>query len=290
MPRARVRSSKSNAVIIGDSRDMKEVQNDSIHLVVTSPPYPMIKMWDGLFGELDPRIEKGLQSGGQSGIARAYDLMHQVLKQTISECSRVLVDGAICCVNIGDAARTFDGRFQVFPNHATMMQTLEDCGLRALPYILWKKPTNRPNAFLGSGFLPTNAYVTLDCEFILLARKGGPRVFRPKDPRRYRSAFTKKERDKWFSQIWSDIPGADQKGSTSESRTGAFPVEIPRRLIRMFSVEGDTVLDPFMGTGTTMHASLRLNRRFVGYEIDEMIISPLSLKESGCDLEIMRRS
>jgi DNA modification methylase len=238
----------------------------------------MIEMWDGLFSRLDPRIARKITSVRPGDVAEAYDLMHHSLSQTFRECTRVLIDGGICCVNMGDATRSISGRFQLFPNHARMIRTLEDDGLVTLPYILWKKPTNRPNAFLGSGFIPTNGYVTIDCEYILIARKGGPRKFEPNDPARYRSKFTKKERDKWFSQIWADIPGAGQEINGSGERSGAFPLEIPRRLIRMFSVEEDTVLDPFMGTGTTLLAADELNRYFVGYEIDEKAISPTLLK------------
>jgi len=273
MNRVKMDCRHQGTVIIGDSKYMRELPDESIHLVVTSPPYPMIGMWDGLFSRLDQDIESNLNSGEIVGAMKAYKLMHKRLMPTFRECARSLVDGGMCCVNIGDAARTFKGRFQVFPNHADIIETLKSCGLDIMPYILWKKPMNRPNAFLGSGFLPTNGYVTLDCEFILIARKGGPRKFRPKDPDRYGSAFTKKERDSWFSQIWSDVRGVSQKIAEREDRTAAFPAEIPRRLIRMFSIEGDTVLDPFLGTGTTLFESIALGRKFFGYEINEKALS-----------------
>jgi len=146
-------------------------------------------------------------------------------------------------------------------------------GFSPLPYILWKKPTNKPNAFLGSGFLPPNAYVTLDCEFILPFRKGGLRRFPPHDPQRTASRFSRGERDRWFSQVWSDIRGVSQRSVAG--RTGAFPSEIPERLIRMFSVEGDTVLDPFAGTGTTLWAALRWGRSAVGVEWDPRVYAEL---------------
>ena len=276
-------------VVIGDSASMREIPDGSVHLVVTSPPYPMIGMWDGLFSSFDPEIDEKLSSDDRDSALKAYRLMHKRLLPTFKECARSLVDGGICCVNIGDAARTFGGRFQVFPNHAEMMMTLESCGLDMMPYILWKKPMNRPNAFLGSGFLPTNGYVTLDCEFILIARKGGPRRFEPKDPDRYSSSFTKSDRDRWFSQIWSDVRGASQSTADREARTGAFPQEIPRRLIRMFSVIGDTVLDPFMGTGTTLMESMALGRRFIGYEINESALSGEVFKIRGKDIAFIRR-
>jgi site-specific DNA-methyltransferase (cytosine-N4-specific) len=215
----------------------------------------MVGIWDNFFREES---------------AQSYDEMHAYLDQTWREVKRVLVSGGIVCVNIGDATRTIDGVFHLFPNHSRVIETFERLGLVTLPYILWKKPTTKPRykgkgAFLGSGFLPPNAYVTLDMEYILIFRKGGLRVFEPKDPKRYRSKFTKKERDTWFSQVWT-VTGTRQTRDDLERRVAAFPEEIPRRLIRMFSIEGDTVLDPFLGSGTTLKAAMDLNRRFIGYE------------------------
>src|SRR5262249_29573455 len=142
--------------------------------------------------------------------ARSFEAMHAVLDGVWRECARALMPGGIACVVVGDALRTVDGRFRLFANHARVMQAFGATGFDALPYILWKKPTNKPNAFLGSGFLPPNAYVTLDCEFILIMRKGGLRRFEARDARRRRSAYTKPERDLWFSQIW-DLKGARQE-------------------------------------------------------------------------------
>lgn len=277
MQRIRRDAKRNCTVIIGDSRSMRLLENESVDLIVTSPPYPMIEMWDELFSSLDPKIGELLHRGSSESGKRAFDRMHDQLSKTLSECKRVMKDGSILCINIGDALRSIGGKFRLFANHARLLETLESIGLTNLPYILWKKPTNRPNAFLGSGFLPPNAYVTLDCEYILIARKGAPRRFRPKDPVRYRSRFSKNERDKWFSQIWSDVPGASQNHLDSGIRTGAFPMEIPERLIRMFSIEGDTVLDPFMGTGTSLIAADKLGRRFIGYEINERVISSEAL-------------
>ncbi len=242
-------------VIIGDSRNMKEITDDSIHLVVTSPPYPMISIWDDFF-----RTES----------AESYDEMHHVLDKTWKEVERVLVPGGIVCVNIGDATRTKDGTFHLYPNHSRVIETFEHLGLVTLPYVLWKKPTTKPSykgkgAFLGSGFLPPNAYVTLDMEFILIFRKGRLRGFEPKDARRYDSKFTKKERDEWFSQVWT-VTGTRQTHRDLERRVAAFPEEIPLRLIRMFSIKGDLVLDPFLGSGTTLKVAMSTGRRFVGYE------------------------
>jgi modification methylase len=242
-------------VIIGDSRHMRELAEDSIHLVVTSPPYPMVSIWDRFFHD---------------EAANTYNEMHSYLNKIWTEVKRVLVSGGIACVNIGDATRTKDGMFHLYPNHSRVIEAFESLGLITLPYILWKKPTTKPRykgkgAFLGSGFLPPNAYVTLDMEYILIFRKGNLRAFEPKDPKRYRSKFTKKERDVWFSQVWT-IPGVRQTHGDLERRIAAFPEEIPRRLIRMFSIEGDLVLDPFLGSGTSLKSAIDLNRRFIGYE------------------------
>lgn len=242
-------------VIIGDSRRMTEVSDRSVHLVVTSPPYPMVAIWDGLFNEVS---------------ANSYDLMHQFLNETWHEVERVLVPGGIACINVGDATRTRDEVFHLYPNHSRIIENFEKLRFVTLPYVLWKKPTTKPQykgkgAFLGSGFLPPNAYVTQDMEYILIFRKGSPRSFPPKDSQRYRSKFTKEERDVWFSQVWN-VGGARQELDGLERRVAAFPEEIPRRLIRMFSVLGDTVLDPFLGSGTSLKVAMDLGRKFVGYE------------------------
>ncbi len=234
---------------------MGEVSDKSVHLVVTSPPYPMVAIWDDFFAEAS---------------AASYDEMHDYLNGVWREVERVLVPGGMACINIGDSTRTRDGVFHLYPNHSRIIENFEELGFVTLPYVLWKKPTTKPHykgksAFLGSGFLPPNAYVTLDMEYILIFRKGPPRSFQPKDPERYRSKFSKKERDEWFSQVWN-IQGIRQNIDGLERRVAAFPEEIPRRLIRMFSIIGDAVLDPFLGSGTTLKVAMELGRRCVGYE------------------------
>jgi site-specific DNA-methyltransferase (cytosine-N4-specific) len=194
----------------------------------------------------------------------------------------VLVDGGIACINIGDATRTINGKFQLYPNHSRITEACEKIGFTTLPYILWKKPTNKPmykgkGAFLGSGFLPPNAYVTLDCEFILLFRKGKLRKFPPKDALRYESVFKKMERDEWFSQIWS-LKGTRQTVTDLERRTAAYPEEIAHRLIRMFSVKGELVLDPFLGSGTTTKIAIQNERNSIGYETDLNLLPVITKK------------
>ncbi|HTT15536.1 MAG TPA: site-specific DNA-methyltransferase [Thermoplasmata archaeon] len=248
MPRA---SAERVRLVRGDARRLPTVPDRSVALVVTSPPYPMIPQWDATFRSMG---------------AGSYPAMLRVLADAWAACHRVLVPGGILAINIGDALRSDAGGFRLWPNQAETTRAATRVGFTPLPYLLWKKPTNKPNAFLGSGFLPPNAYVTLDCEFVLLFRKGRLRRFPPHDPARAASRYTRAERDVWFSQIWSDVRGARQAGAAG--RTGAFPPEVPARLIRMFSVVGDTVLDPFAGTGTTVWAAARLGRRAIGIERD----------------------
>ncbi|WP_297491482.1 site-specific DNA-methyltransferase [Thermococcus sp.] len=274
----------THKIIFGDSRHMDEIEDESVHLVVTSPPYPMIQIWDDLFKSLDERIRKKwedlkqVKDEKERTVYQIYELMHEALLPVWKELYRVLIPGGIACINIGDATRKVNGIFRLFPNHSKIIEHFERIGFVTLPYILWKKPTNKPNAFLGSGFLPTNAYVTLDVEYILIFRKGRPRRFKPKDPYRYASKYTKEERDRWFSQIWDDIRGVRQNHSALARRTAAYPEEIPRRLIRMFSIIGDTVLDPFLGTGTTMKVAIELKRNSIGYEIDPNLESVIREK------------
>lgn len=280
---------------------MPEIADSSIQLMITSPPYPMIKMWDNQFSTINPQIAtlwQILQANSQEEtVTQIYDAMHETLAKVWREAFRVLVDGGIACINIGDATRTINGKFRLFPNHSRIIENCEKTGFATLPYILWKKPTTKPKykgkgAFLGSGFLPPNAYVTLDCEFILIFRKGKLMRFAPHDKRRYESAFTKKQRDEWFTQIW-DITGTRQTQSQIERRIAAYPDEIADRLIRMFSVKGDTVLDPFLGSGTTTKIAMQNERNSIGYETDECLL-PLIKKKIGlepraCELSFIKR-
>lgn len=225
------------------SEAMNEISDSSIHLIVTSPPYPMIAKWDELFEKVD------------------FEYQHSILDKVWKECYRILVDGGIACINIGDATRKVNNNFQCFPNYARCLMKCVEIGFTPLIPILWKKISNRPNAFLGSGFLPTNAYISQDCEYIIILRKGNCRKFPAKDELRYKSIFTKEERDLWFQQVWQ-IPGA--KGA---KETSVFPKEIPYRLIRMFSIEEDIVIDPFYGSGTTEIVAEENKRKFIGYKI-----------------------
>jgi DNA modification methylase len=261
----------THRIHFGPAQRMNEVPDASIALTVTSPPYPMIEMWDESFGQQNPAIRTALAAGdGQ----RAFDLMHLELEKVWGEVARVTLPGGFVCINIGDATRTLEGTFQLFPNHARIINFFLKNGFVNLPNVLWRKPTNAPNKFMGSGMLPAGAYVTLEHEYILIFRKGGKRIFKTEAEKRNRqeSAFFWEERNQWFSDLW-EFRGTGQKLAlgAGRDRSGAFPFELPYRLISMYSVKGDTVLDPFVGTGTTTLAAIAAGRDSVGYEVDETL-------------------
>ena len=259
----------TQTVIFGDSRSMAATESDSVDLVVTSPPYPMIGMWDRVFTEMNPAV--GAQLDGGDGKA-AFELMHLELDKVWRECFRALKPGSLSCINIGDAVRTIDGDFRIYPNHARIISGMTSAGFVPLPDIIWRKPTNSPTKFMGSGMLPAGAYVTYEHEYVLVFRKGAKRTFgsvREKQNRRM-SAFFWEERNKWFSDVWMDLVGTVQglDDGGIRSRSAAFPFELVFRLISMHSVYGDTILDPFLGTGTSLAAAIAAGRNGIGIEMD----------------------
>jgi modification methylase len=260
----------SHRIIFGNAKDMKEIEDGSVDLMVTSPPYPMIEMWDEIFSKQNPEIGKALKAEDGS---RAFELMHQELDKIWDEGYRVLREGGFACINIGDATRTIGDEFKLYPNHSRIQGHCLKVGFNALPEILWRKQTNAPNKFMGSGMLPACAYVTLEHEFILVFRKGNKRKFVSADDkeRRMQSAFFWEERNLWFSDVWEDLKGAKQKDieKAIRERSGAFPFELAYRIINMFSLREDTVLDPFLGTGTTTLAAMAAGRNSIGVELDK---------------------
>lgn len=258
--------SSRHRLLGGDARSLSMLGDGTVHLVVTSPPYPMIGLWDEAFTALSPAAGRALARG--DGPA-AFEAMHAELDRAWAEVWRVLVPGGIACVNVGDATRTL-GEFRLYPNHARILQAATALGFTVLPDILWRKPTNAPNKFMGSGMYPPGAYVTYEHEYVLVLRKGPPRRFSAGErDRRHRSAYFWEERNLWFSDVWSDVRGVRQElGGEARQRSAAFPLEVPWRLVHMFSLQGDTVLDPFAGTGTTLVAAACAGRDSVGVEWD----------------------
>lgn len=259
----------THKLIFGNSKNMKEIKDGSVDLMITSPPYPMIKMWDEMFGKQNQKISEALKK--EDG-EKAFELMHQELNNVWNETFRVLKNGGIACINIGDATRTLKGVFQIYTSHARILNHCLKLGFHALPEILWVKETNKPDKFMGSGMLPVGAYVTLEHEHILILRKDGKRPFKKEEEKelRRKSAFFWEERNMWFSDKWKDINGVLQKLNNKKlrGRSGAYPFGLAYRLINMFSIQGDVVLDPFLGTGTTTIGAIASGRNSIGYEID----------------------
>lgn len=199
-------------IIIGAAQKMEPLENNSIELVVTSPPYPMIKMWDEVMAKQNPEIQTYLDKNDG---ANAFEFMHLELDKVWKEVERVLIPGGFACINIGDATRTINGNFSLYPNHSRIIAAFLKLGFSNLPNILWRKQTNAPNKFMGSGMLPSGAYVTLEHEWILIFRKGGKRQFKSdiQKLRRKESSFFWEERNIWFSDLW-DLKGQNKRLTT----------------------------------------------------------------------------
>jgi site-specific DNA-methyltransferase (adenine-specific) len=241
-------------LIQGDARDLLYISDNSIHLVVTSPPYWKLKRYN--------------EVSGQMGHITDYNGFLSELKKVWKEIYRVLVPGGRLVCVVGDVclSRRKNGRHVVVPLHADICVICRQIGFDNLNPIIWSKIANanyevsNGSRFLGKPYEP-NAIIKNDIEFILMQRKpGGYR--KPTDSQRKLSMLSKDEYNNWFRQFWQ-MPGASTK-----RHPAPFPVELAYRLVRMFSFVGDTVLDPFCGTGTTLIASMKGNRNSIGIEID----------------------
>lgn len=263
-----------------DARKLSSKEIKDINLVVTSPPYPMIEMWDDVFSEMNNDIRKNIDN--EDG-EKAFENMHKELDKVWESIDEIISDEGIVCINIGDATRKIGDDFKLYPNHSRITQKFIELGYSILPSILWRKPTNKASKFMGSGMIPPNAYVTLEHEHILIFRKNGlRRINGDKKNKRYNSSYFWEERNNWFSDLWMDIQGETQSSNEHEREvTAAYPFEIPYRLIQMYSIQGDTILDPFLGTGTTAIACASSARNSIGFDIDGEFID--SSREKLCD-------
>jgi len=249
-------------IIIGDSRKMMELADKSIDLVVTSPPYWHIKNY-GVEGQI---------GYGQS--------LHEYLKSIYlvwKECFRVLKPGARLCINIGDQflRSIIYGRYKVAPLHSEFITQCERIGFDYMGAIIWQKKTTMHTTggatVMGSYPFPPNGMIEIDYEFILIFKKPGIKKAASEEIKE-KSKLSKEEWKEYFSGHWN-FPGEKQI-----EHEAMFPVELPKRLIKMFTFVGDTVLDPFLGSGTTVKAAINLNRNSVGYEINENFLPIIKRK------------
>ena len=238
----------------GDARHLDWISDESVHLVVTSPPYWTLK-------DYPPQ-------GGQLGLVEDYEAFLDELDKVWAHCFRVLVPGGrVVCV-VGDVclSRRRHGRHMVMPLHADIVVRARRLGFDNLSPIFWYKIANanyeveNGSSFLGKPYEP-NAIIKNDVEFILFLRKpGGYR--QPSDEQRDMSRLSKEEYQEWFQQVWT------LNGASTKDHPAPYPEQLAHRLVRMFSFAGDTVLDPFMGTGTTLLAAARCGRNAIGVEIE----------------------
>ena len=258
-------------IIFCNSKNTQEIiKNKIVGLVVTSPPYPMVEMWDECFSSQSQEVACALV---EKRFEDAFEAMHCVLDQTWEDVDRVMIDGGIVCINIGDATKNCDGQFKLFSNHTRIITKFLSMGYDVLPDIHWHKPTNAPNKFMGSGMYPPCAYVTYEHEYILIFRKGKNRKFTNNEKTiRHNSSYFWEERNVWFSDLW-ELKGINQKlkSETSRARRAAFPFEQAYRLINMYSLKYDLIYDPFAGTGTVTRAAMASERNSIGVDIDSAL-------------------
>ena len=272
----------THRIVYDNSSQLSGIEDESVDLVVTSPPYPMVAMWDEMFGELNQKISNMMALGKND---EAFELMHKELDIVWESLFRVLKKGGIACINIGDSTRTLDGVFKLYNSHSRILNFCISIGFESLPSIIWRKPTNSPNKFMGSGMYPVGSHVTLEHEYILVLRKGPRRTFDTSESKSNRnaSAFFWEERNKWYSDTWFDVYGKLQDLEVSKrSRSAAYPFELAYRLINMFSVKNDLVLDPFLGTGTTTKAAISSERNSIGFERDKTLSELIEQEISEC--------
>ena len=243
-------------IIIGDSRYMKEVPNESVHLIITSPPYWQLKDYG---------------NGKQIGFNDNYEEYINNLNLVWKECHRILHNGCRLCVNIGDqfARSVYYGRYKVIPIRTEIIKFCESVGFDYMGAIIWQKITTCNTTggatVMGSFPYPRNGILKIDYEFILIFKKYGKATKANKEMKE-KSKLSKEEWNKYFTGHWN-FPGEKQ-----DKHLAMFPGELPKRLIKMFSFVGDTILDPFLGSGTTSLAAKNLHRNSIGYEINEYFL------------------
>ena len=255
-----------HTIICGDSRHMDELPDESVHLIITSPPYWQLKDYG---------------SSEQIGFGDSYEQYINHLNLVWRECFRVLHDGCRLCINIGDqfARSVYYGRYKVIPIHSEIIRFCETIGFDFMGQIIWQKNTTMNTtgggSVMGSYPYPRNGIAKLDSEYILLFKKQGKAPL-PTREQKEASAMSNEEWNTYFSGHWNFA------GVRQDKHLAMFPEELPKRLIKMFSFVGETVLDPFMGSGTTGAVARSLGRNSVGYEINSEFI-PIIKQRIGSD-------
>ncbi|TSC95472.1 MAG: modification methylase MjaI [Parcubacteria group bacterium Athens1014_10] len=252
----------NHKIIRGDSRRMKELTNNSTHLVITSPPYWQLKDYG---------------TANQIGYHDSYENYINNLNLVWQECYRVLENGCRLCINIGDqfARSVYYGRYKVIPIRTEIIRFCETIGFDYMGSVIWQKSTTMNTTggatIMGSFPYPRNGIIKLDYEFILIFKKNGEPQKLNKELKEL-SKLTKEEWNLYFQGHWHF------NGVRQDDHIAMFPEELPKRLIKMFSFVGDTIIDPFMGSGTTSLAAKNLNRNSVGYEINPKFIDTIKQK------------
>lgn len=252
-------------IVVGDSRRMDEVSDESVHLVVTSPPYWQLK-------DYGPEEQIGYND--------TYEDYINNLNLVWNQCCRVLHKGCRMCINIGDqfARAVYYGRYKIIPIRTEIIKFCETIGFDYMGAIIWQKVTTCNTTggatVMGSFPYPRNGIVKLDYEFILIFKKRGksPKVSKEI---KAKSRLSQDEWNQYFYGHWNF------SGEKQHKHIAPFPEELPRRLIKMFSFVGDTVLDPFLGSGTTSVAALKLERNSVGYEINRDYLPTIKNRVMG---------
>lgn len=258
----------NHKIVFGDSRKMSQVPDKSVQLIITSPPYWQLKDYG---------------ADNQIGFNDSYEEYINNLNLVWKECCRVLSDGCRLCINIGDqfARSIYYGRYKVIPIRTEIIRFCESLEMDYMGAIIWQKTTTMNTsgggAVMGSFPYPRNGILKMDYEFILLFKKTG-KAPKPTPEQKKASELTKEEWNQYFSSHWN-FNGVKQCGHIA-----MFPEELPKRLIKMFSFVGETVLDPFAGSGTTSLAAKRLERNSIGYEINRefkpIILEKLSVAQT----------
>ena len=267
----------THRLILGDSRNLSCIKDKSVHLIITSPPYWQLKDYG---------------NDGQIGFHDSYESYINNLNAVWAECFRVLHDGCRLCINIGDqfARSVYYGRYKVIPIRTEIIRFCETLEMDYMGAVIWQKQTTMNTtgggAIMGSFPYPRNGILKIDYEFILIFKKQGKAPV-PTVEQKKLSEMTKEEWNTYFASHWN-FGGAKQDGHIA-----VFPEELPHRLIKMFSFAGETVFDPFMGSGTTALAARNLQRNSIGYEINpdfkqyykQKVVSSLSFGEVDYSFE-----